>query len=296
MAATIETTFQRSLKPKKIEEAVDYYFYRRLAYLLVPTLVRLGISPNTVTTISLFVGLLASYAVYHAYYTAGAMLVILAIIFDCCDGQVARLTGKSSPLGRAMDGFFDMLWVSALWLAIHFGGALAHWGLGGWTLNLMEVAALSMILHCWNFDGVKIRYLEIANPEFGEKDLDVAEAMTLAKSELKAWRLPSAFLALVMAIQMYLFVRGSAKREKKVYSFNQQVHAQHKLAPIIEKYTWLGEGIHNTIVIIGVLLLPLSPWPLVAGFVLIAGPMNLFWFSLIYQWRREYDHNGKLGA
>lgn len=275
-------TFIKSLKPLPIEEFLDYYFYRRVAHRMVPVLARWGASPNLVTTISLFLGLGAAYATYNRHFVAAFFLALIAIFFDCCDGQLARLTGKSSPLGRAMDGTYDMLWVTSLWLAICFSGVMQEWGYPR-IFWLMLPASISMVLHCWRFDGVKLNSLEISGAGFSEGDLDVEESIKILKGELRKFNPVTSFIAACLVFQMYFFVRGSEKKKNYLRTDADKKRIQSILDPELARWSWLGEGHHNTLVILGILFLPWTPYVLLAAFWTIALPMNLWWG--LCEWR-----------
>lgn len=290
------STFHRSLKPLVVEEAVDYYFFRRLAHWLVPVLHRLGFSPNGVTTLSLVTGLLAAFCVWKMVFVPGAVLALVAIVFDCCDGQLARLTGKSSPLGRAMDGTFDLIWVASLWLAIYNSPYFAMQGYGREILALMALAGLSMMLHCWIFDGIKVKYLEVVRPEFDEQAIDFHQSWQMMKDEFRAWRLPNAFFAFLLALQTYFFVRGGEKRVKQSHPEWMRQRYEAELGPVVKGFTWLGEGTHNALVILGVLCMSLSPVPLFGAFVCIAVPMNLWGIYLYFRWRQRVHSLSSAGA
>lgn len=271
------TTFEKAIKPLAIEEFFDYYFYRRVAHFLVPIFIRFKVTPNQVSTLSLITGLSSAYLFYRHHFILSGLMALTAIFFDCCDGQVARLTGQSSPMGRIMDGFFDAIWITALWFAIHLSGYFQTHGLEKVAFPIMVVSSLSMFGHVWRFDAAKIKYLEMAGTGFNEGDLDVHEAMALCQKELKRWHLFTALLALVIAFQMYFFVRGNQKKQVYHFSDQQKRKIQTELEPVINLWSWLGEGHHNTLVILGILLAPWSPYPLLIAFVVIMTVMNLWW-------------------
>ena len=49
-----------------------------------------------------------------------------ADIFDCVDGQLARLTGKKSPIGRILDGMAGFVWFIPIYLCIVYRFYLHH--------------------------------------------------------------------------------------------------------------------------------------------------------------------------
>jgi len=280
---TKDITLGKAIKPIAVEEFLDYYFYRRVAMLMVPGLIRLKISPNQITTISLLFGLTSAYFIYNLQFIPAALIAMIAIFFDCCDGQVARLTGQSSPFGRILDGFFDFIWVAAFWFGLHLSGYFQALDLN--VLPLMIVSAASTVIHCWRFDAIKVKYFEIADPKACEGDLDIYQAFALFKQELKKFNLFSALLALVMAFQMYFFSRGTKTKKTYDLSPEERQKFKDKLSPVINLWSYLGEGHHNTIVLLGALFAPISPYGFITAFLIILVPMNFWWFYCEYKWR-----------
>ncbi|WP_329522333.1 CDP-alcohol phosphatidyltransferase family protein [Spirillospora sp. NBC_01491] len=89
---------------------------------------REGLTPNTVTLISLAVGLLA--ALWFAAGTrtgmvVGAVLFYLAFVLDCVDGQLARYRRMVSPLGAWMDAIGDRAKEYAVYAGLAVGAAAA---------------------------------------------------------------------------------------------------------------------------------------------------------------------------
>ncbi len=71
---------------------------------------RLGLSPNTITGISLAVGVAAGLLVlagWPAGWIAAAVLLQLALVIDCVDGEIARFTRRFSAFGAWLDGIGD---------------------------------------------------------------------------------------------------------------------------------------------------------------------------------------------
>lgn len=277
-------SFEKSLKPVQIEEFLDYYFYRRLAHRLVPLLIRFKFKPNQISVLSMSVGLCGAALVYRWQFMAGALLAIAAIVLDCCDGQVARLTGLMSPIGRVMDGICDGVWIASMWLAIYHSGYFQSHGIS--IFPLMLAASILVFVHCWRFDGVKLNYLKIVRPDFSEKDLDFDSAFKLFKEELKKGHLLTAFFAASIAFQVYFFVSGTKKHATVDLLPAQLPLAREHLDPVIKLWPWIGEGHHNTLVILGLLLAPLTPYPLAMAFGIILGPMTLWQIYAEFRWQR----------
>jgi phosphatidylglycerophosphate synthase len=83
---------------------------RRFSVPLSRVLVRRGVGPNQVTLIGLLLGVGAAAAVSVGSYTAslaGALLYYASMIFDCSDGEVARLSFRDSVFGAWFETVVD---------------------------------------------------------------------------------------------------------------------------------------------------------------------------------------------
>ena len=54
------------------------------------------------------------------YNLAAIFLLMWADFFDCTDGQLARLTGKKSRIGRILDGMAGFTWFVPIYLALDY--------------------------------------------------------------------------------------------------------------------------------------------------------------------------------
>ena len=119
----------KTLKSAETEDWLDYHVIRPLCYYLSVFFAKLGVHPNTVTILSMIVG--AASCVFFAsgcfYYegTTGLIMNLIAIamlmvadLLDCTDGQLARLTGKKSRLGRILDGLAGFAWFIPIYHAL----------------------------------------------------------------------------------------------------------------------------------------------------------------------------------
>jgi phosphatidylglycerophosphate synthase len=100
------------------------HFDRRLSSRLSPHFVRRGVSPNAITLLATIVGLVGAGCLATQAQTLqviGALLFIASTILDGCDGEVARLSFRSSDFGRRLDLVGDNLVNGAVFAAIAFG-------------------------------------------------------------------------------------------------------------------------------------------------------------------------------
>lgn len=120
----------------------------RIAFWLVRPLQDSSITPNHLTTVRLVVGLAAAAAFATGRWpNLGALLFALSNLLDHTDGELARLTGKTSRMGHVYDLASDACVHILLFVSIGFG--LFFTGAGAWTLpsGLAAGLAVTAIFH-----------------------------------------------------------------------------------------------------------------------------------------------------
>lgn len=65
--------------------------------------------PNTITTLNLVCGLLGVVFAFKGRSDVAFCLMLLASVFDFCDGGAARLLNAYSPMGKELDSLCDMV-------------------------------------------------------------------------------------------------------------------------------------------------------------------------------------------
>jgi phosphatidylglycerophosphate synthase len=103
-----------------IDSRLDTVVHRRLSRVLTRGLVALGVTPNTISVLSVAIGLVAAWCWASASVGGtllGLALYLLSVVLDHSDGEVARLTFAESRLGAWLDTLGDTL--------VHASGAVA---------------------------------------------------------------------------------------------------------------------------------------------------------------------------
>ncbi|MBI2801838.1 MAG: CDP-alcohol phosphatidyltransferase family protein [Gammaproteobacteria bacterium] len=117
----------------------------KLARALVRPLVPTAVTPNHLTTARLVTGLAACVAFAvgpgSAQWWAGGFWLLSAFL-DRADGELARLSGKSSPGGHAYDYATDVVINSLVFIAIGFGLSGEAWGRLPLLLSLIAGIAI----------------------------------------------------------------------------------------------------------------------------------------------------------
>lgn len=114
---------QASLKSEDTEEWLDVWFTRPIGLVFALFWNRLGVHPNAITILSIFLGAAAGWMFHYTdlqHNMAGVALLMSANFCDSTDGQMARLTGKKTLIGRMLDGFSGDVWFFCIYLAIVF--------------------------------------------------------------------------------------------------------------------------------------------------------------------------------
>jgi phosphatidylglycerophosphate synthase len=147
-----------AFKAYEIEELADVYFFRPLGMVLARAARALGLTPIAVTLVGTCVGFAGGVSLYNPRlgYAAFALLILHGVI-DSSDGQLARMTGQTSELGRLLDGAGGYLTNAAIYIAICAGATARGAGWPMWVL--MFAAGFSSIAHAQMYDYHRCSYM-----------------------------------------------------------------------------------------------------------------------------------------
>ncbi|RFU45136.1 CDP-alcohol phosphatidyltransferase family protein [Paraburkholderia sp. DHOC27] len=101
----------------------------RLARRLVTPLVHTSVTPNHLTTLRLLIGVAGALALARGGFTwanVGALLIVLSNFVDHTDGELARISGKSSKIGHFYDLACDALVTVMLFVGLGTGIGAVH--------------------------------------------------------------------------------------------------------------------------------------------------------------------------
>jgi len=115
---------------------------QRLARVLVAPFRHTALHPNHLTTVTLILGQAAAvmFAVNIDLAWCAALLYMLAVFSDHMDGELARMTGKTSSFGHDYDYIVGGMNYTSLFIGIGIG---LHETVGAWTTALGFAAGLS---------------------------------------------------------------------------------------------------------------------------------------------------------
>ena len=142
--ATFKELLRLSFKSEDTEEWLDVHFTRPIGLAFALWWNKFDLHPNVITIVSIFLGLGAGWMFHYTDLwsnVCGVLLLMFANFCDSTDGQMARLTGKKTLIGRMLDGFSGDVWFFAIYIGIvarlwhqHIPFTNIEWGIWGFVL------------------------------------------------------------------------------------------------------------------------------------------------------------------
>jgi hypothetical protein len=228
------------LKSRDVEDPVNLWVHRPLAYAFVAMIYRTQITPNQVTLLALISGVFAGGAFMIGTKTAmliGGLALWTSAILDGADGILARAKRMFSDVGRAIDGAADGLvglltvvpFCYHLWITQH----------SVLQLVLMPIAIGTTLCQVYLFDYYKEAFLQHSNPLWNghpERQSDVAARVERLRAENAPW---------YAAVPSQIYVGLLRSQIRAVTLLNRRGLRHHLTFPvnaesarIYRKYNW----------------------------------------------------------
>jgi archaetidylinositol phosphate synthase len=147
---------------------------RRLTESAARVFAQLGVSPNALTAVSLFMGLATCvFFVWNRNPIIFACLMILWGVFDLFDGALARLTHQTSRFGAYLDAMADRIFeAAAVLVAAHVSGY--------WLVSFVLIVGAMLMSYAKARAAIEIPVVNNEWPDFMERlERDVFFAMSL---------------------------------------------------------------------------------------------------------------------
>ena len=275
-----------------VEEWADRRFFRPLGWRIATALQHTRVSADAVTLASLVLGVLAGHLFWYrsaSINAAGVLLFIISDVLDSADGQLARLRGRSTRMGRILDGLADTGRFVSLYG--HLGARLyvSH----GWNGAALALAAL--ISHSYQAaaaDFIRQAYLYFAVGSGSE--LDIVEQST-APERASFWSRISVWIyGDYVRRQAWLFPRTTALA-RSLAGGGRDVPASIRRS-WAERQRWVVQGCALIAQNIRWLLLALTVvphWPSAYCWIVV-GPLNVVLIFLIAAHEREPKYHAQL--
>lgn len=274
-------------KPKDVEELIDWYFHRPLAARLVTAVNPTPLTPNQLTVLALVFGSASGFAFYAggtstAWVLVGAALLFSSIIFDCADGQLARLRGTASMLGRGLDGIADYFPTISAFVGLAYFIDQTVPEYGWWTWAMGYAAGASMTWHCFLYDGIKNIYLRNTKPPVEGMTMGWIDLQSIVemRAELKRtgrwfiWAVTWLYIAHTSSQHKHI-----AKHEPKDGPLTRSPEEReiYRTAYLTSMRLWsyLGLGTHLFLLVTAGILAAFDPRAPLVIWVVMMVPMNV---------------------
>ncbi|MDJ0955866.1 MAG: CDP-alcohol phosphatidyltransferase family protein [Arenicellales bacterium] len=131
----------------EIEEYSNLYLVHPVSHLLANLFARWGWSPHSVSGLGMLSAFIAAGCYYQYQITVMPFLGLLFMVgwhvFDGADGQLARLTGQTSEIGKLVDGLCDHIGFGMVYIALALSQQEIY---GYWVWLLAVVAGISHVV------------------------------------------------------------------------------------------------------------------------------------------------------
>ena len=135
--------YRATLKSAETEDWLDLHVIRPFCYYCAVFFAKFDIHPNTLTIWSMIVGAASAWFFAQGSFVYGdnahgdtilgliyniiaVVLLMIADVLDCTDGQLARMTGKKSRMGRILDGVAGFAWFIPIYHVMVYRFYLHH--------------------------------------------------------------------------------------------------------------------------------------------------------------------------
>lgn len=266
--------YKDSLKTVEAEEVFDLIIYRPLAFIFVKITYPLDfLTPNLVSSIAMLFGVAAGvmfgFGTYQ-FLVYGAVLYFLCNVFDCADGQIARLKHNGTKVGRIVDGFIDYIVSTAVFIGIGIGLSsqvslekISLWGnvlhmnpaLYVWIITIL--AGVSSAVQAFLFDFYRNRFLEVVYDRFSPLEDEIEEYRQelerVDREPDKAGFLDSFLISVYLkytALQLKIHPK-KPKSEKEIKPNPKIYFIQNRL--LLRLWSFIGSTTHITLCIVSAL-------------------------------------------
>lgn len=149
----------RPQRPAELEDWLNARLYHPLSWRLARRLAATPITPDMVSVAGAGAIVLAALAYAQLGWPWGAALGLALHmgwhVLDGADGDLARITGRSSPHGELVDGICDYVGHIALYVTM---GSIAAGQIGGAGWALMWAAGASRVVQAAHYEGARRQY------------------------------------------------------------------------------------------------------------------------------------------
>lgn len=277
--------YKKSLKMAEVEEVIDLILYRPLAFLLVISVYKTKIKPDHLTIAAIIMGLIGGlfYSLgSHSGCVLGALFYLLFNIFDCSDGQLARLKKNGTSVGRLLDGIADYIAAIAIYTGIAIGYSNKT-GQPSIMLLLLSLAGISIIIQESLVDYFRTRFLDIVlkrKNTFTEGIAEYKNEYGIIKKQKGKWFEKAIIFIYLTYSRLQRTLTLRIKRKKSFNPTSQDYFKKNRL--IIRFWVFMGPSAKITTLILCSLFcrFDIFFWIVIGGFNILAASLWIIQFQL----------------
>jgi phosphatidylglycerophosphate synthase len=277
--------YKKSLKMAEVEEVIDLVLYRPLAFLLVISVYNTKIKPDHLTIAAIVMGLFGGlfYSLgSHSGCVFGVLFYLLFNIFDCSDGQLARLKRNGTSVGRLLDGIADYIAAIAIYTGIAIGYSNKT-GQPSLMLLLLSLAGISIIIQESLVDYFRTRFLDIVlkrKNTFTEGIAEYENEYEIIKKQKGKWFEKAIIFIYLTYSKLQRTLTSRIKRKKSFNPTSQDYFNKNRI--IIRFWVFLGPSAKITTLIICSLFcrFDIFFWIIIGGFNILAASLWIIQFQL----------------
>ena len=239
----MNASIDQVLPVNEIIEPVNRYLHNPIAATIVQVIKNTWVTPNQVTYISIFVGLVSAYifsiGTVQAFFFAGILLEVV-LILDCVDGQLARAKECSSDWGRLLDGIAGYI----IYLAVLTGVVV------GFNQEYVTLAVFGLVTI---FRGIAYDYCKLTMITMIEKGYDgsikeISDTHSkISRNNSTLWKVYFYYLQLQRFIFCGRFIRldkfsdyGKENSKDYLLSSTERKDYQKKIGPLMVAWSCNG--------------------------------------------------------
>jgi phosphatidylglycerophosphate synthase len=267
--------YKNSLKMAEAEEVIDLILYRPLAFLVVISAYNTKIKPDHLTLTAMVMGILGGcfYSIgSHITCIAGAIFYMLFNIFDCSDGQLARIKKNGSAFGRLLDGVADYIAAIAIFagIAIGYSNKPEQPSL---LVLLIALAGISIIVQESLVDYFRTRFLDIVLERKDTNDEGLKEYRNeyeIIKNEKGKWFYKTIVYIYLAYSKIQENLTARKKRPKIINATPEDYYIRNRI--IIRFWVFMGPSAKITTLILCSLFCRFDVffWIVIGGFNILA--------------------------
>ena len=215
-------------KSKDTEEFLDRIITRPIGYVIALVSSKIGLTPNMVTILSIIAGVIGSHFFYYTSINLnlyGIFLLILSDLLDSSDGQLARMTGKTSKTGRILDGIAGN--IVAISVYIHLCLRMLNMEYSNYIILLTLLAAMFHSIQASVADYYRNIYLFYV---FGNKKSELESSANIL-AQYNSLSFKSDFIDKLFLKFYYQYTIQQEKLSKPFQLFHFIVNLKYKEIP-----------------------------------------------------------------